>query len=93
MAWKWILVCVHCHLENGDMTLVQGHDTPFGHGQQLCVILSRSNMAVRSYGLDTDFGYMCSDLDLQMGQGGYKKVMVWTLCEQTDRQMGWGGCG
>ena len=36
----------------------QGHDTPLGHGQQLCEILSRSNMAVRSYGPDTYFKYM-----------------------------------
>ena len=41
------------------MTLRQGHDTSFGHGQQLCEI-SRSNMAVRNYGLDTDFGYVCT---------------------------------
>ena len=33
--------------------LGQGHDTPLGHGQQLCEILSRSNMAVKSYGPDT----------------------------------------
>ena len=36
----------------------QGHDTPLGYGQQLCEILSRSNLAVRSYGLDTDFRYV-----------------------------------
>ena len=47
--------CVHCDLNLGDMTLGQSHDTPLGHGQQLCEILSRSNLAVRSYGLDTDF--------------------------------------
>ena len=41
------------------MTLGQGHDTPLAHGQQLCEI-SRSNMAVRSYGPDTDFGYVCT---------------------------------
>ena len=29
-----------------------------GHGQELCEILSRSDMAVRSYSPDTDFGYM-----------------------------------
>ena len=40
------------------MTLGQGHKTSLGHGQQLCEILSRSNMAVRSYGPDTDFGYV-----------------------------------
>ena len=31
-----------------------------GHGQQLCEILSRSNLAVRGYGRDTDFQYMCT---------------------------------
>ena len=39
-------VTVHCDLNLGDMTLGQGHDTPFDHGQQLCEILSRSFMAV-----------------------------------------------
>ena len=53
-------VCVHYDLDIGGMTLGQGHDTPLGHGQQLCEVLSRSNMAVRSYGLDTDFGYVCT---------------------------------
>ena len=42
-------VNMHCDLDLGDMTLGQGHDTPLSHGQQLCEILSRSNMAVRSY--------------------------------------------
>ena len=54
------LVCVHCDLDLRDMTLGQGHDTPLGHGQQLCEILSISNLAVRSYGPDTDFEYMCT---------------------------------
>ena len=40
--------------------LGQGYDTSLGHGQQLCEILYRSNMAVRSYGPDTDFGYVCT---------------------------------
>ena len=53
-------VCVHYDLDLKDMTLGQGHDTPFGHGQQLFEILSRSNVAVRSYDPDTDFGYMCT---------------------------------
>ena len=36
-------------------------DTLLGHGQQLCeIILSRSNMTVRSYGPDTDFRYVCT---------------------------------
>ena len=42
------------------MILGQGHDTPLGHGQQLCEILSRSHLAARSYGPDTDFQYMCT---------------------------------
>ena len=46
-------VCVHCDLDLGDMTLGQGHDTPLGHGQQLCEIISRSDKGVRSYGPDT----------------------------------------
>ena len=54
------LVYKHCDLDLEGMTLGQGHDTPLGHGQQLCEILSRSNMAVRCYGPDTDFGYVCT---------------------------------
>ena len=53
-------VCVHCDLGLRDMTLGQGHDTPLGHGQQLCEILSISNLAVRSYGPDMDFQYVCT---------------------------------
>ena len=53
-------VYVHCDLDLGDMTFGQGHDTPLGHGQQLCEISSRSNLAVRSYGPDTDFQYVCT---------------------------------
>ena len=40
--------------------LGQGHDTRLGHGQQLCEILSRSNLAVKSYGPDMDLGYVCT---------------------------------
>ena len=47
-----VWVCVHCDFNLGDLTLGNGHDTPFGHGQQLCKILSISNMAVKSYGPD-----------------------------------------
>ena len=46
-------VCVHCDLELGEMTLGQGRDTPLGHGQQLCEMISRSDKGVRSYGPDT----------------------------------------
>ena len=66
-TWQWgvmvrthILLCVHFDLDLGGMTLGQGHNTHFGHGQQMCEILSISNMAVRSYGPDTEFGYVCT---------------------------------
>ena len=49
-----------CDLDLQDMTLFKGHDTPFGHGQQLCKILSGSNMTVKSNCLDTHFGYVCT---------------------------------
>ena len=42
------------------MNFVQGHDIRLDHGQQLCKILSRSNMAVRSYGTATNFCYVCT---------------------------------
>ena len=51
---------VHYDLDLGDITLGQGRDTPLGHGQQFCERLSSSNMAVRSYGPDTDFVAMCT---------------------------------
>ena len=60
MARTRFWVCVHCDHDLGDMTLGQSHDTPLGHGQQLCEILSRFNLAMRSYGPDTDFGYVCT---------------------------------
>ena len=60
MAWKRFLVCVHCDHDLEDMTLGQGHDTLLGYGQQLCEILSRSNLAMRSYGPDMEFGYVCT---------------------------------
>ena len=59
MALKQFWVCVHCDLDLEDMTLAQGHNTPLGHGQQLCEILSRSIKAVRSWGPDTDFPCIC----------------------------------
>ena len=51
-------VYMHYDLDLGNMPLHQGHDTPLDHGQPLCEILSRSNMAVKSYGQDTDLGYV-----------------------------------
>ena len=60
MARTRIWVCMHCDLDLGGMTFGQSHDTPLDHGQQLCEILSISNMAVRNYDPHTDFGYLCT---------------------------------
>ena len=73
-----IWVCVHCDLDLQCMTLSQGHDIPLGHGQQFCKILSRSNMAVRSYGSDTDFWYVCT-VTLTLA-----KVKVFCPCTHAD---------
>ena len=70
-----IWVCVHCDLDIGGMTLCQSHNTPLGHGQQLCAIISRSNFAVRSYGPDTDFGYLCT-VTLTLETWPWVKVMT-----------------
>ena len=43
---------MHCDIDLGDMTLDQGHDTTLGNGQQLCGILSKSNMTEGSYAPD-----------------------------------------
>ena len=51
-------VCMPLVIDLGDMTLGPGHDTPLGYGKQLCAISFRSNMTVRSYGPDPDFGYL-----------------------------------
>ena len=42
------------------MTLGQVLDSLLGHGQPLCEILSRFNLAVRSYRLGMDLGYVCT---------------------------------
>ena len=41
------------------MVLCQGHNTPFGHEQQFCELLSRFNKTVDSYHPGTDFPYVC----------------------------------
>ena len=61
-------VCVHFDLDLRDLTLGQGHDTPLGHEQQLCKILSRSKKSVRSYGFSMEFWYVCT-VTLTLGQG------------------------
>ena len=73
-------VCVHCDLDLGDMTLCQDHDTvtPLSNGQQLCEILPRLNLAVRSYGPDTDFWYVCT-VTLTLEVWPWVKVMTHPL--------------
>ena len=57
---------VYCYLDFRNRTLGQGHDTPLGHGQQLCEILSRYKFAVGRNGPDTDFwGRVHCDLDIR----------------------------
>ena len=47
-----------CELHLGYMTLGQGHDTLFGHGQYLGEILSKSKMTEVSYDPDKRFSYV-----------------------------------
>ena len=72
-VWHRFRLCVYFDPDLRNMTLDQCHDTPLGLWQQLCEILSRSNMTVKSYGPDTDFEICVhSDLDLgdmNLGQG------------------------
>ena len=68
-------VCEHYKLDLWDITLGQGHDTPLGHGQQLCEMLSRSNLVVRSYDPDTDFGYVYT-MTLTLEIRPYVKLMT-----------------
>ena len=60
MARTQFWVCVHCDHDLGDMTLVKVMTHPWVMSKQLCEILSRSNMAMRSYDPDTDLGYVCT---------------------------------
>ena len=86
-------VYVHCDLDLGVMILGQGHDTLLSHGQQLCEILYRSNLTVRSYSPGMDFGYVCTvtlilEIDTLLGYGQQ-------LCEILSRsdKLGGGGGG
>ena len=75
-----------CNLDLGDITMGQGHDKPFGYGQQLFEILSRSNLGVRSYGLDTDLGYLCT-VTLTLEIWPWVKVMThpWVMDNNYDK--------
>ena len=46
----WPLNCRH--------ELSKCHEASFGHGQQLCILLCKSSIAVRNKGQDTAFGYV-----------------------------------
>ena len=70
--------CLHSDLDFEDMSFGQGYDTPLDQGQKwLCKILhvSRSNMAVISYGPDTNFGYV-STVTLTLAQWLWLNVMA-----------------
>ena len=55
-----LLVCVHCDLDIRYITMAQGHDTSLDPGRWVWEIVSRSNMAVRSYVPDTGVQYVCT---------------------------------
>ena len=57
---SWVCACVSWPWRYDLVSRSQGHCTSFGHGKHLCEILSRSSMALKSYGPDTDFGYVCT---------------------------------
>ena len=59
---RFLYMCTDLDLR--DMTLGLVHDRPLGYGQKLCEILSRYNMAMKSYDPYTNFGCVHSDLDL-----------------------------
>ena len=52
------MVACRLYLDFEDITSGNGHYISLGQGEQLFQVLSRSNMAERSYGLDKDFGYV-----------------------------------
>ena len=92
-TWQWRVMArthIFCYVCTLTLTLevwpwikVMTH---LGYGQQLCEILSRSNMAVRSYGPDMEFGYVCT-VTLALEVWPWVKVMThhWVmdnkLCE------------
>ena len=84
LPWHKFWVCVQCYLDLGYMTLTQGHDTALDHRQQWYEISSRSNIAVRSYGPDTNFGfgYVCTinlTLEIWPCLRSWNKVMTQPL--------------
>ena len=79
MAHTWILsMCVLWHWPwQYDLASRSWHT--LGSWKQLCEVpvLSRSNMAVRSYGPDTDFGYVCTvSLTLEVHVWPWVKVVT-----------------
>ena len=81
---------MQCDLDLENMTLVQGHDTSLGYGQQLCEILSKSDFKVESYGPDKDYGpgkdygYVCT-VALTLEIWLWFKVMTHLWVEENNR--------
>ena len=86
MARARILGTCRCDLDIRNRTLGQDHDTLLGHGQQLCEIFSRSSLAERSYGLETDFGDVCTVI-LTLEIGPCVKVMthLWVMDNKCEK--------
>ena len=81
-----IWVCVHCDLDLGSMTLGQGHDTPLGHGQELCEISSRTEKGLRSNGPETMWTDRQTDRQTDGQTDGQKDGRTGRTDRQTDRQ-------
>ena len=70
-------LCVQCDLDLQGTDLGRGHDTPLGHGKQLCEKLSRPGQTLQFYGADMD---IC-DFDLKSYYLAHVKVIytLWPL--------------
>ena len=89
LTWQWgvmartqiFSICAQCDLDLEDMTLGQGHDTPFRYRQQLREILSRSNLAVRRYAW-TQFWGICAvwpwPWRYDLGSRSWHNIGSWT---------------
>ena len=53
MAWTQIWLCVQYDL--GDMIIGQGHETPLGHWQQMCEVITQIQFSVSNM----KFGFVC----------------------------------
>ena len=85
-------VCVHCDLDLGDMNLVEGHDTPLGHGTTIVWIIQIQHGSEELW--PGHRFWVCVDCDLDdmtLGQGqdtpfGHEQCDTMWTDGQTDRR-------